>query len=98
MSSLYQKALSPETRSVPPEVIAQIIHRFMERVQAYTEQMLSQKWEALEAKKGMDPTLLFKFNDWLTYQRFNAHTLEEIENGTLDDWFRNLFSEGSPRG
>jgi hypothetical protein len=78
--------------------MAQIIHRFMEKVQDYTEGMLKQKWEALEEKQGRDSVLLAKFNDWVTYHRFNAITLDEIEKGDLDDWFRNLFSEETEKG
>jgi len=98
MAVLFQKDRLPDTEKVTPEVTAQIVHRFMEKVQDYTEQMLKQKWEALGEKKGKDSVLLAKFNDWLSYHRFNVITLNEIENGDLDDWFRNLFDERSEDG
>lgn len=98
MAILFQKKRLPETEKVPPEVVAQIIYRFVERVQEYTEEMLIKKWDALKEKDGKDALLLGKLNDWLTYRRFNEITLQEIENGDLDDWFRHLFTETSKNG
>ncbi len=28
-----------------------------------------------------------KVEDWLVYERFTRHTLNELDNGTLDHWF-----------
>lgn len=93
MAAFYQRDLLPDTEKVSPQVMVQIAHRFMERVQEYTEQMLLQKWEVLTKEKGRDNIQLSKFSEWLTFHKFNKITLQEIENGDLDEWFSSLFQE-----
>ena len=93
MTVFFQKDILPDTEKVSPQVMVQIIHRFMERVQEYTEQMLLQKWEVLTKEKGRDGTQLSKFSEWLTFHKFNKITLQEIENGDLDEWFQTLFQD-----
>jgi len=95
MAVFFQKDLLPEMEKVSPQVMAQIIHGFMERVQEYTEQMLLQKWEVLTKEKGRDHSQLSKFSEWLTFHKFNEITLQEIENGDLDEWFQTLFQDMS---
>lgn len=82
---------SEAAKSVPPAVRVAIVHSFFTEIQKYTEEMLQQKWEATIKVKGRDPELLQKLSNWLIYHRFNQLTLKEIEDGTLDDWFRRLF-------
>ncbi len=95
MAAFYQRDLLPDTEKVSPQVMVQIVHRFMERVQEYTEQMLLQKWEVLTKEKGRDSIQLLKFSEWLTFHKFNEITLQEIENGDLDAWFSSLFQNMS---
>ena len=80
-----------EAKAVPPPVRAVIVHAFLLEVRNYAEKMLREKWETLEGKKGYDPELIGKFTDWLVYHRFNQIAIKEIEDGTLDDWFKRLF-------
>lgn len=93
MAAFYQRDLFPDTEKISPQVMVQIIHSFMERVQEYTEQMLLQKWEVLMKEKGRDGTQLLKFSEWLTFHKFNKITLQELENGNLDEWFTGLFQD-----
>jgi hypothetical protein len=90
--SLYDpKQNRMEAKAVPPSVRAAIVHAFLHEVQNYAERMLREKWAALEGKRGRDPESIGKFTDWLVYHRFNQIAIKEIEDGTLDDWFKRLF-------
>lgn len=87
---LYHPKLRKEIDKLPPEILAAVAHAFLERVQRYSDEMINTKWKALQGKKGIDQETLRKLSDWVQYDRFNRIALEEIEDGTLDDWFKTL--------
>lgn len=91
---LYTPEAREKAKRVEADLVAAIIHQWLVRVQAYTEQTIQNKWEALQAKEGRDEEELTKLYSWLTYLRFNDYALNEVEKGTLDEWFRTLFDEG----
>ncbi len=91
---LYTPEAREKAKRVEADVLAAIVHQWLVRVQAYTEKTIEGKWEALQAKEGRDEEELAKLNSWLTYLRFNDYALKEVEEGTLDEWFRNLFEQG----
>ncbi|MDV2494780.1 MAG: hypothetical protein RX316_01040 [bacterium] len=93
---LYTPEAREKAKQVEADVVAAIVHQWLVRVQAYTEKTIQSKWEALQAKEGRDEEELTKLSNWLTYLRFNAYALNEIEEGGLDDWFRNLFEQNPP--
>ncbi len=90
--ALYDPNLLSEARTLKPETASLIVHRFLEKVQEYSENTIRRKWSQLQEKGGRDQEILRVLDQWLTYLSFNAVALHEIEDGTLDDWFRNLFS------
>ena len=90
---LYTPEASEKAKQVEADVVAAIVHQWLVRVQAYTEKTIQSRWEALQAKEGRDEEELNKLSNWLTYLRFNAYALNEIEEGGLDDWFRDLFEQ-----
>ncbi|MEE8219531.1 MAG: hypothetical protein V3R43_02715 [bacterium] len=93
---LYTPEAREKAKQVEADVVAAIVHQWLVRVQAYTEKTIQSRWEALQAKEGRDEEELTKLNSWLTYLRFNAYALNEIEEGGLDDWFRDLFEQNPP--
>ena len=93
---LYTPEAREKAKQVEADVVAAIVHQWLVRVQAYTEKTIQSKWEALQAKEGRDEEELTKLSNWLTYLRFNAYALNEIEEGGLDDWFRDLFEQSPP--
>ncbi len=93
---LYTPEAREKAKQVEADVVAAIVHQWLVRVQAYTEKTIQSKWEALQAKEGRDEEELTKLSNWLTYLRFNAYALNEIEEGGLDDWFRDLFEQNPP--
>lgn len=88
--SLYHPKFKKEAKQLKPEVIAAVVHAFLEKVQRYSEEVIETKWKALRKKKGKDRKALQNVSDWIEYRRFNQIALEEIEDGTLDPWFKNL--------
>ena len=87
---IYHPKFKNEAKQLKPEVIAVVVHTFLEKVQRYSEKIIETKWKALQKKKGKDREALQKLSDWIEYHRFNQIALEEIEDGTLDPWFKSL--------
>lgn len=90
--ALYDPHLLPEAQKVKPELAALIVHRFLEKVQEYSQNTIRRKWGQLQEKEGKDQEILRALDQWLTYHAFNAIALHEIEDGTLDEWFPKLFT------
>lgn len=88
---IYHPKYTAEAKTVKREVMAVIVHAFMKRVQAYTEETIERKWKELNNGKKTDPKAIVKYSDWIRYHKFNKIALEEIEDGTLDSWFETLF-------
>ena len=89
--ALYHQKYRSEAEKLKPEVMAMVVHLFLEKVQRYSEEMIEKKWKGLRKKKGKDLEVIQKLSQWITYHRFNAIALEEIADGTLDRWFKRLF-------
>ncbi len=87
---LYHLKYKDEARTVKREVMAVIVHTFLKRVQAYTEETIDRKWEELNKGEKADEEAVLKYSDWVRYHKFNKIALEEIEDGTLDSWFETL--------
>lgn len=87
---LYHSKYQDEAKTVKREVMAVIVHAFLERVQAYTEEMINQKWDELNKEKRTNAEAALKYSDWVRYHQFNEIALKEIEDGTLDSWFKTL--------
>jgi len=81
-------------------VVAAIVHQWLVRVQTYSEKTIQSKREEMQAKEGRDEETTAKLNEWLSYHRFNAYALKEIEEGGLDEWFQEFFEplQSSPEG
>lgn len=88
---LYTPESKERAKQVEADVVAAIVHQWLVRVQAYSDQTIQSKREELQAKEGRDEETTTKLNEWLSYHRFNAYTLKEIEEGGLDEWFQYLF-------
>ncbi len=88
---LFTPEAKERAKQVEADVGAAIVHQWLVRVQAYSEQTIQSKREELQAKEGRDEETTTKLNEWLSYHRFNAYTLKEIEEGGLDEWFQYLF-------
>lgn len=93
---LFTPEAREKAKQVEADVVAAIVYQWLVRVQAYTEQTIQRKWEALQAEEGRDEVTLVKLNNWLTYLRYTAYALKEIEEGGLDEWFLNFFDPLSP--
>lgn len=87
---LYHPKHLKEAKALKPEVAAVVVHAFLKQVEAYSEETIRTKWKALEKKKGKDAEALQKILQWIQYSRFNRIAIEEIEDGTLDSWFKKL--------
>ncbi len=73
--------------SEPPEQQVLTVHRFLTRCRGWAEDRELPKYtRALH--EGTRPDAAQKLEAWRTYVRFLNHTLEELETGTLDHWFR----------
>lgn len=88
---LYDTRFVSEAGNVKPALAALIVHRLLEKVQEYSETTIGRKWEELQKGGGQDREQLRSLDQWLTYRTFNGVALKEIADGTLDDWFPNLF-------
>lgn len=86
--ALYDHKYRKDAAAVKPEVKAAVVYEFLERVQIYSEKMIEEKWSGLKKKKGRDLEMMQKLAQWIQYHHFNQVALEEIKDGTLDDWFR----------
>lgn len=88
--ALYHSKFKREAKKLKPEVMAVVVYAFLQKVQAYSEKTIDAKWNDLKKKRGKDPERLEKLWNWVQYHRFNRIALEEIKDGTLDDWFKTL--------
>jgi len=79
-----------EAKKVRPEVAAFIVHAFLKKVQLYSEEVIEKRWKRLQKKKGKDIEEIKKLLQWIHYGRFNRIAIDEIEDGTLDGWFKTL--------
>lgn len=89
-SPLYDSKYRNEAKKLKPEVIAFVVHAFLKKVQAYSEEIIEKKWKGLQKKKGKDAEEIRKLLQWIDYSRFNQIAIDEIEEGTLDAWFKTL--------
>ena len=65
-----------------------IIADFLQRCNTYAEQQLDKYRDQRGEASGMDALALQdKIGHWTSYRAFNEHTLTELDDGTLDDWF-----------
>ena len=70
--------------------MAVVVHAFLKKVQAYSEEIIGEKSKKVRKKKGTNPEEIRKLLQWTDYSRFNRLAIDEIEDGTLDAWFRTL--------
>ncbi|HIE64665.1 MAG: hypothetical protein ABGX83_08675 [Nitrospira sp.] len=87
---LYHPKHREEAKAVKSEVMATIVHAFLERVQAYSEETIDKKWAELNKGGEINAEAVQKHSDWVRYHQFNEIALKEIEDGTLDSWFATL--------
>jgi hypothetical protein len=87
---LYHSKHRNEAKKVKPEVMAFVVHTFLKKVQVYSEETVERKWKEVKKKKGEDVEAIGKLLQWIHYSRFNRIAIEEVEDGTLDPWFKNL--------
>jgi hypothetical protein len=87
---LYQSKYRNEAKKIKPEVMAFVVHAFLEKVQAYSEETIEKKWKGLQKKKGKNAEEIKKLLQWIHYSQFNQIAIDEIEDGTLDSWFKIL--------
>lgn len=87
---LYHSKYRNEAKKIKPEVMAFVVHAFLQKVQAYSEETIEKKWKRVQKKKGRDDEEIKKLLQWLHYSRFNQVAIDEIEDGALDAWFRTL--------
>jgi hypothetical protein len=88
--SLYHSKYRNEAKNLKPEVMAFVVHAFLKKVQIYSEETIEKKWKQLKKKKGKEAEAIDKLLQWVHYSRFNQIAIEEVEDGTLDPWFKNL--------
>ncbi|MES2644646.1 MAG: hypothetical protein V4850_34480 [Myxococcota bacterium] len=67
--------LAADPSATPAQRIA-AVHAFTTRCRAWAVAAVTRRREEGRAA-----------DDWELYLRFTEHTLEELENGTLDHWF-----------
>ena len=87
--SLYD----PERRvDVAPEDAVAVAHAFLEQLRAWA---VDREIPKLAGRLAEDATVAdaVKMQQWTTWRDFVDHALGELEDGTLDGWFRG--SEGS---
>jgi len=81
---LYDPRTSP---LASPEQQVLAVHTFLVQCRAWAEDREIPK-HSLSAKDPKHPESAAKLEAWLSYVRFLNHTLVELEEGTLDHWFR----------
>ena len=87
---LYHPKYRTEAKKLKPEVMAVVVHAFLKKVQAYSEKTIGEKSKKIQKKKGKETEEIRKLLQWIDYSRFNRIAIDEIEDGTLDSWFRTL--------
>jgi hypothetical protein len=68
------------------EEAAAIVHAFVTRCLAWAEEQELPKTQALYDTTPTE-ALSARLRQWMTYRDFTRHTLQELEDGTLDRWF-----------
>lgn len=94
MSKNDSPLYDPSTESSEaPEQQVLTVHRFLMRCRAWAEEHELPKYD-LAVREATRPDASEKLKAWRTYVRFLDHTLEELEDGTLDHWFRRDEADG----
>jgi hypothetical protein len=71
---------------VAPEAAVVIVHRFVTRCREWAlKREIPARTQRVAA--SADATEAAKLHAWTAYAAFLTHTLEELEQGTLDHWF-----------
>ncbi len=71
---------------MPPEDAVHEVRRFLVKCRDWaTEQELPKR--RAQVQHDDDPDVAARLHGWLTYVRFLEHTLQELDEGTLDRWF-----------
>ena len=66
----------------------QIVTEFLERCNAYTNNMLERYVAELEDVEGMKRLeIQDKITHWTAYKAFNEYAISELQTVELDDWF-----------
>jgi len=87
---LYHSKYRDEAKKLKLEVMAFVVHAFLKKVRTYSEETIEKKWRRLQKKKGKDAEEIKKLLQWIHYSQFNQIAIDEIEDGTLDAWFKTL--------
>ena len=75
------------TGAASPEQQVSAVHRFLRRCHRWAEDReIPKRTQAVQ--DGAGPESVAKLNAWVSYKAFLEHTLEELEHGALDHWFR----------
>jgi hypothetical protein len=82
--TLYDPHTSP---SASPEQQMLAVHTFLRQCRAWAEEREIPK-RSRSAKGTESPESAAKLEAWLSYVRFLNHTIVELEEGSLDHWFR----------
>jgi hypothetical protein len=80
-----------KTSCTPEEELA-IVHRFLNKCLQWAEEKEIPNTLS-KLNENMDQPLAARLLQWANYRDFTLHTIRELEDGTLDHWFR---SETSP--
>lgn len=74
-----------EPHVAPDDAIA-VVHEFVTRCRAWAvDRAIPERIDRL--RDQVDPEASGSLHRWVSYVAFLDHTLRELENGTLDDWF-----------
>lgn len=73
------------------EEVKKNIIKFLKLCVKYTNNSLERKNQRLEQMDSESIIALQKeIEKWKTYKQFTEYTIEEISNGDLDEWIKNL--------
>ena len=65
-----------------------VVADFLARCNRYADDQLDKYRGELPAASALEAlTVQDKIGHWTAYRAFNAHALQELERGELDDWF-----------
>ena len=71
---------------VSPEDAVLIVHRFLQRCEAWARDLeIPKTINQLETEPSASSAA--RLHQWTSYLEFTRHTLQELEDGTLDRWF-----------
>ena len=69
-----------------PEAAITAVHAFLKQARAWgTDREIPKLLAALQASSS--PEHAARLHQWTTWVAFVDHALQELEDGTLDDWF-----------